>query len=170
MELALLALSGMCAFLAWQLNQEKNTPKPKTVKLAHTPKPKQKKNLSDGAYAFLEHLNKIICDKNGRNINRKIDMRVLNSESVSGGFYNVSVVAIENNATIKDSWYDIQADLSPALVDYLEWIIKHINGGGSIALISNQYEKRAIAVNPLGVAIGEIIIVEDDFDYQEWSD
>jgi len=169
MEIAFLAVTGMCGFFAWQWQKEKTKPVPKPVKLAHTPKPKQKRNLSDGAYAFLEHLNKIICNKNGRNTNRKIGLREVANESYDDKLYNISVLAIENNSPVKDSWYDIQAELSPDLTEFIEWIVAHINKGGSVGLISNQYEKRAIAINSFGTAIGEIIITENDFEYQDWS-
>lgn len=171
MEIALVALAILCLSLTWILVQEKKRNAQKKVKTVYKKiyLTQNRQNLSSGAYAFLAHMNKIITTKNGRNPNRKIGTRILKNESVYGNFYNFTIFAMENNAPIESSWYDIEADLSEALVDYLAWLINHVNKGCNIALINNEHERRAFLINPFGVAVGEIIITTDDFNHIEYK-
>lgn len=171
MEITLVSLSVLCFFLVWALVQEKKKSAQKKVKAAYKKVylEKHHHNLSSGAYALFVHMNKIISAKNGRNPNRKIGTRILKNESVYGNFYNFTIFALENNFPIESSWYDIEADLSEALVNYLSCLINHVNKGYNIVLVNNENERRAFLVDYFGVAVGEIVITSDDFNHIEYE-
>lgn len=165
MELAFLTMFATACIFGYLWWQERN--KPQEIEVRYK---KQKQhcvnNLSDGAWDFLSHLCVQVSNKKNP---RKLNLHTRVNESYETPFYTVEVFAVQNDNVVNNSWYDIDADLSEEFVEFLKWIINHLNKGGGIALINTENERRAIMTNTYGKATGEIIILESEHNFLEWS-